>query len=99
MVYSSWFIDWAFWRVSADTRSPTKTFEDKLCGSPLYLPLRGGLCLPYGKHASILTYYQTIVNKKRPKNAKILAALSAPVLSKVEGVERVYHKKELFWSS
>jgi len=23
-----------FWRVSADTRSPTKTFEDKLCGSP-----------------------------------------------------------------
>jgi hypothetical protein len=26
-----------FWRVSADTRSPTKTFEDKLCGSPLSL--------------------------------------------------------------
>jgi hypothetical protein len=26
---------YALWRVSADTKSPTKTFEDKLCGSPL----------------------------------------------------------------
>jgi hypothetical protein len=47
--------DDAFWRVSADT---------KTCGSPLYLPLRGGLCLPSGKYAGILTYFQKKSTKK-----------------------------------
>ena len=46
-------------RVSADT---------KTCGIPLYLSPTGGLCLPSGKHAIRLTYYQTIVNKKMTKN-------------------------------
>ena len=31
-------------------------------------PLRGGLCLLSGKHAGILTFLQTIVNKKMTKN-------------------------------
>jgi len=45
--------DNAFWCVSADT---------KTCGSPLTLCLLA----PKGqaKHAGILTYFQTIVNKK-----------------------------------
>ena len=48
-----------FWRVSADT---------KTCGSPLYPALRGGLCLLSSNYATILTYFQAIINKKRPKN-------------------------------
>jgi len=35
------------------------------CGSPLYLAPLGGLCLPNGKHAGILTQFQTQVNKKK----------------------------------
>ena len=46
---------YALWRVSADTRSPTKTFEDKLCGSSLYLRL---LAVPFDRlragHVSLL---------------------------------------------
>ena len=52
------FTNDAFWRVSADT---------KTCGSPLYLAPAGGLCLPFGKHASILIYFQTMSTKKRIK--------------------------------
>jgi hypothetical protein len=37
------------------------------CGSPLKPAPAGGLRLPAGKHASILTYFQTIVNKKMKK--------------------------------
>jgi len=61
----------AFWRVSADT---------KTCGSPLYLSPTGGLCLPAGKHAGILTLFQTIVNKKMNKKHFFLV-----ILSRVEG--------------
>jgi len=57
---SSIFTNDAFWRVSADT---------KTCGSPLYLSPAGGLCLPAGKHAGILTCLQTVVNKKMIKKA------------------------------
>jgi len=46
----SLFTNDAFWRVSADT---------KTCGSPLYLPPTGGLCLPAGKHTGILMQFQT----------------------------------------
>jgi hypothetical protein len=35
----------------------------------------GGLCLPTGKHAGILTLFQTIVNKKMDKKHFFLAAL------------------------
>jgi len=58
--------DNVFLRVSADT---------KTCGSPLYLSspqgkgqATGGLCLPVVKHAGILTYCQTKVNKKTAEN-------------------------------
>jgi hypothetical protein len=34
------------------------------CGSPRNPSPAGGLRLPAGKHTSILTYFQTIVNKK-----------------------------------
>jgi len=47
--------------------------RDDSCGSPLYLPLRGGLRLPAGKHAGILTYFQTKVNRKTGKKAFFLA--------------------------
>ena len=50
-----------FWRVSADT---------KTCGSPLNPSPTGVWRLPAGKHTSILTYLQTIVNKKNKKNKK-----------------------------
>jgi len=36
----------------------------------------GGLCLPSGKHAGILTYYQIIINKKITKQALFLVPLS-----------------------
>jgi len=39
------------------------------CGSPLYLSPTGGLCLPFGKHTGILTYFQIKVNKKMSKKA------------------------------
>ena len=45
----------AFWCVSADT---------KTCGSPLYPAPISVLRLLSGKHAGILTYFQTKVNKK-----------------------------------
>jgi hypothetical protein len=48
----------AFLRVSTDTTT---------CGSPLKLSPTGGLRLPAGKHASILTDFQTKVNKKIKK--------------------------------
>jgi len=54
----------AFWRVSADT---------KTCGSPLKLSPAGVWRLPLSKHTSILTYYQTKVNKKMTKNELFLA--------------------------
>ena len=57
-------------RVSADT---------KTCGSPLYLSPTGGLCLPSGKHAIRLTYYQTIVNKKMKKKNFFWAAEGTPL--------------------
>jgi hypothetical protein len=50
--------DNAFLRVSADT---------KTCGSPLYLPPAGGLCLPAGEYGRILTQFQTKIKEKRPK--------------------------------
>jgi len=56
--------DNAFWRVSADT---------KTCGSPLYLSPNGGLCLPLGKHAGILMYFQTMSTEKTNKKALFLA--------------------------
>jgi len=46
-----------YWRVSADTRSPTKTFEDKLCGSPLYLRL---LAVYVSLLADICVLYQIL---------------------------------------
>jgi len=33
----------------------------------------GGLCLPAGKHASILKYFQTKINKKTAKNVLFLS--------------------------
>ena len=45
--------------VSADT---------KTCGSPLNPAPTGDLRLPHGKHTSILTEFQTKVNKKTVKN-------------------------------
>ena len=48
---------YALWRVSADTRSPTKTFEDKLCGSPLYLRL---LAVYVSLLADICVLYQIL---------------------------------------
>jgi len=49
-----------FWRVSADT---------KTCGPPLYPSPAGDLRLYAGKHAGILTNFQTKVNKKMTKIA------------------------------
>ena len=39
--------------------------DSKTCGSPLYPAPAGFQRLPSGKHTTILTYYQTIVNKKK----------------------------------
>jgi hypothetical protein len=50
------------------------------CGSPLYLSPTGGLRLPVGKHASILTDYHTLVNKKMKKISPDLLATESTEL-------------------
>jgi len=46
------------------------------CRSPLNFSPTGGLRLPAGKHKIILTYYRTIVNRKRPTKAFFWPCLS-----------------------
>jgi hypothetical protein len=59
-----------FLRVSADT---------KTCGSPLYPAPAGGLCLPSGKHAGIITQIQAKVNTKTAKKVLFWPAFSIEI--------------------
>jgi hypothetical protein len=51
-------------------------------------PPAGGFRLPSGKHTGILTHFQTKVNKKRPKIAKILAVSGHPEPLYYIGIQR-----------
>jgi len=64
----------------------------------------GGLCLFSAKHAGILTYFQTKVNKKTTKKAPFLVILSEVEgpqfrLAALSAVEWDYYKKIFFGHS
>ena len=66
--------------------------RDDSCGSPLNPSPTGGLRLPAGKHTSILTEFQTKVNKKMKKSL-FFAPLS--VIKRIEPLILCCHYKKV----
>jgi len=93
LVIGNLLFDWACW--PRDRAAPWLT-DMKSEMSKLSSPT-GGLCLLSGKHTGILTYFQTIVNKKMSIKAPFLVILSAvegPIKTKagIAGLKWIYTK-------
>ena len=63
---------YALWRVSADTKSPTKTFEDKLCGSPQNCSLLANRWVLYQKTGQNSSQFEkNVKDKTLPPSLKL----------------------------
>jgi len=76
IVNSSWFmvhgslVNWLGRLALSPCCAAAYDMQTEMSSSPT-----GGLCLPAGKHARIITYYQTEVKRKWPKMNFFLAVL------------------------